>query len=111
VSSTHGRELRTGFWYENLKERDQYEDVGDDDIKMYLREIGRRCGLHSSGSGYGPVAGSCEHGNESSGSIMCWDLFPWVIQKTQPRGVSYCSDRNSGRSGHPAATKEIIIDK
>jgi hypothetical protein len=25
--------------------------------------------LDSSGSGYGPHAGSCEHGNESSGSI------------------------------------------
>jgi hypothetical protein len=28
-----------------------------------------RCGLTSSGSGWGPVAGSCEHGNEPSGSI------------------------------------------
>jgi hypothetical protein len=26
-------------------------------------------GLDSSDSGYGPVAGSCEHGNERSGSI------------------------------------------
>jgi hypothetical protein len=29
----------------------------------------RRCGLDSSGSGQGPVAGSCEHGNEPLGSI------------------------------------------
>jgi len=29
----------------------------------------RNCGLDSSGSGYGPVAYSCEHGNEPSGSI------------------------------------------
>jgi len=28
-----------------------------------------RCGLDSSGSGYGPVAGSCEHDNQPSGSI------------------------------------------
>jgi hypothetical protein len=28
-----------------------------------------RCGLDASGSGYGPVAGSCKHGNEPSGSI------------------------------------------
>jgi len=28
-----------------------------------------RHGLHYSGSGYGPVAGSCEHSNETSGSI------------------------------------------
>jgi hypothetical protein len=27
------------------------------------------CGLDSSGSGWGSVAGSCEHGNEPSGSI------------------------------------------
>jgi hypothetical protein len=26
-------------------------------------------GLDSSGSGYGPVVGSCEHGNGPSGSI------------------------------------------
>jgi hypothetical protein len=29
----------------------------------------RGCGLDSSGSGQGPVAGSCEQGNEPSGSI------------------------------------------
>jgi hypothetical protein len=28
-----------------------------------------RCGLVSSGSGYGRVAVSCEHGNEPSGPI------------------------------------------
>jgi hypothetical protein len=28
-----------------------------------------RCGLDSSGSGWGPVAGSCEYGNGPSGSI------------------------------------------
>jgi hypothetical protein len=27
------------------------------------------CGLDSSGSGYGPVAACCEHGNDTSGSI------------------------------------------
>jgi hypothetical protein len=27
------------------------------------------CTLRSCGSGYGPVAGSCGHSNESSGSI------------------------------------------
>jgi hypothetical protein len=28
-----------------------------------------RCGLDASDSGYGPEAGFCEHGNETSGSI------------------------------------------
>jgi hypothetical protein len=27
------------------------------------------CGLDSTGSGYGPLAGSCGHDNETSGSI------------------------------------------
>jgi hypothetical protein len=33
------------------------------------------CGLDSSGSGYGPVAGPCEHGNEPSGSIKREELL------------------------------------
>jgi len=38
---------------------------------MGLRDLGRLegCGLTSSGSGQGPVADSCEHDNENSGSI------------------------------------------
>jgi hypothetical protein len=39
-----------------------------DNIKVDLREI-EWDGLDSSGPGYGPVESSCEHGNESSGSI------------------------------------------
>jgi len=35
---------------------------------MLLKDIGY-CGLDSSCSGQGLVAGSCEHDNESSGSI------------------------------------------
>jgi hypothetical protein len=35
---------------------------------MDLREIGWY-GLDRTGSGYGPVEGSCEHGDESSGSL------------------------------------------
>jgi hypothetical protein len=27
------------------------------------------------GSGLGPVEGSCEHGNEPSGSIKCWEVL------------------------------------
>jgi hypothetical protein len=34
-----------------------------------------RCGLKSSGSGWGPVAGSCEHDNEPSGSIKGGDFL------------------------------------
>jgi hypothetical protein len=34
-----------------------------------------RCGLNSSGSGQEPVAGSCEHGNETSGTITGGEFF------------------------------------
>jgi hypothetical protein len=32
------------------------------------------CGLDASGSGLRPLVGSCEHGNETSGSIKGRDL-------------------------------------
>jgi hypothetical protein len=31
--------------------------------------------LDLSGSGYEPVEGSCEHPNEPSGSIKCWEIL------------------------------------
>jgi len=34
-----------------------------------------RCGLDASGSGYGPVAGSCEHSTEPSGPIKEGELL------------------------------------
>jgi len=33
------------------------------------------CRLDSSGSGYRPVMGSCEHSNEPSGSIKCREFL------------------------------------
>jgi hypothetical protein len=42
----------------------------EDNIKIYIREIGwGGCGMVSSGSIQGQVAGSCEHSNEPSDSI------------------------------------------
>jgi hypothetical protein len=46
-----------------------------DSIRMDLREIGWESRLDSSGSGEGPVAGSCEHGNETSGSIKAGNFL------------------------------------
>jgi hypothetical protein len=41
----------------------------EDGIRMDIREIGLRgCGLDSTGSGQGPVAGCCECSDEPSGS-------------------------------------------
>jgi hypothetical protein len=34
--------------------------------------------LHWSGSGYGPVEGSCKHGNEPSGSIKCCEVLEYL---------------------------------
>jgi hypothetical protein len=36
------------------------------------------CGLDSSGSGWGPVADCCEHGNEPSNSIKGGDFLDWL---------------------------------
>jgi hypothetical protein len=42
----------------------------EDNIRMILGKQGReRCGLDASGPCYRPVAGFCENGNESPGSI------------------------------------------
>jgi hypothetical protein len=35
-------------------------------------------GLNRSGSGYGPVEGSYERGNETSASIKCWEVLEWL---------------------------------
>jgi hypothetical protein len=40
----------------------------EDGIIMDLREFGWECGVDLFGSGLGPVAGYCQHGDEPSGS-------------------------------------------
>jgi hypothetical protein len=37
--------------------------------------------IDRSGSGQGPVEGSCERGNEPSGSIKRWEIFEWQLLK------------------------------
>jgi hypothetical protein len=36
--------------------------------------------LDSPGLGQTPVAGSCEHSNETLGSITCWEFPEWLSQ-------------------------------
>jgi hypothetical protein len=45
-----------------------WEFVDSEDLGVFNREIGWGCvcGLDASGSGYGPMTGYCEHGNETS---------------------------------------------
>jgi hypothetical protein len=49
-------------------------------------------GLEQPGPGYGQVQGSCDHGNESSGSITCWEvleeLCDWRIVKKSSAPLS-----------------------
>jgi hypothetical protein len=48
----------------------------EDGIRMGLREIGLGgCGLETTGSGQGPVAGCCECGDEPSGSCATELVF------------------------------------
>ena len=48
----------------------------EDNIKMDLREVGcGRYGLDRVGSGQGQVMGTCECGNEHSGSIKCGEFL------------------------------------
>jgi hypothetical protein len=48
-------------------------------IKIDLREIGLGwSGLDRSDSGQGPLDGSCERGNEHSGSVKRWEVFEWL---------------------------------
>jgi hypothetical protein len=42
------------------------------------RKIGCKCKVNFSGPEDGPVADSCEHGNEHSGSIKCGEFLDYL---------------------------------
>jgi hypothetical protein len=44
-----------------------------------------RCWLDLYGSGYGPVAGSCEHNNDLSGSIKGGEFLDWLSEDWLPK--------------------------
>jgi hypothetical protein len=67
------------YWWERQKKK---RPLGRprrkcaDNIKIDLtRDRMGWYGLDRSGSGKGPVEGFCEHGNEPSGSIKCWEVL------------------------------------
>jgi hypothetical protein len=79
--------MHTGLWSESFTKRDHLEDKDvygtlegeiqlvrlrrrwEDNIKMDVWEIGLEFRLDLSGSEQGPVAASCGHGNQPSGSV------------------------------------------
>jgi hypothetical protein len=71
-------EVHTGLWWVKLKERVHLQDLGVDGM-IILKWISKRWdGEAWTGvfcSGYGQVAGTCECGNEPSGSIECGEFL------------------------------------
>jgi hypothetical protein len=61
---------------------------------MIIRWIFRKrrvlCGLDGVGSGYGQVAGTCDCGNELSGSIKCGEFLDY-LQKQLASQEGLCS--------------------
>jgi hypothetical protein len=57
-------------------------------LTLMLKKWGQGHGVHSSGSGQGPVTSSCEHGKEASGSIKCGEftdqLGDYLLVKKNP---------------------------
>jgi hypothetical protein len=66
------------FCSRNLKGRNLLGDLSIDGGIYSNESYGNRvgtCGLDTSGSGHGLVAGSCEHGNEPSGPVQSWEFL------------------------------------
>jgi hypothetical protein len=71
-------EVFTGFWLGGPKARDHWEDLdvgGMITLKWTLGNRDQWGKPDSAGSGWGPVAGFCGHGDEPSGSIRKQDIF------------------------------------
>jgi len=64
--------MHSKFFSKRMKGRDHFRDI-DLDVRIILKwdlNRVRICGLDLACSAQRPVVGSCEHGNELSGSII-----------------------------------------
>jgi hypothetical protein len=89
--SSHGKGEKSveGFWWESPKERDHLEDQGvggEMGSEWILERLAWGCGLDSTVSGQGPVAGCSECSDEPSGS------YATELVKTE---MSWSSNKNS----------------
>jgi hypothetical protein len=65
----------TGFWWGNLREINHFVDPGVDE-RIILRRIFRKWDVGIwTGLGWRQVAGTCEYGNETLGSIKYWEYL------------------------------------
>jgi hypothetical protein len=71
---------RSKFRLESLRGRDLGID-GKIILKLILGKWDGECGLNSSDSGWGLMAGSCEHGNEPCDSIKCSEFLDFLLIK------------------------------
>jgi hypothetical protein len=66
-----------------MKRRDHPEDLGVGGriiLECILKKLSVVCGLDSTDTGYGPVAGCWEHDDEDSGSVECGEFSDYVVE-------------------------------
>jgi hypothetical protein len=83
-------ERNTEFWCGILREGSYLENLGVE-VNTQLDLKGNRMegrGLDCSHLGHGQVAGSCDHGNEPSGSIKCGVFLDYLLRRTHFHGGS-----------------------
>ena len=83
-------EMNTEFWCGILREGAYLENLcveGNTKLDLKGNRMEGR-GLDCSHLGHGQVAGSCDHGNEPSGSIKCGVFLDYLLKRTHFHGGS-----------------------
>jgi hypothetical protein len=84
----------TKLWWESTEEKDHSEDQDVDGrmgSKWIFGKLAGRGALDSLSSGQRPVARSCRHGNEPSGS-RATKYVGWLVTVSPAETVYHCSD-------------------